>query len=405
MFYLSLGLILILGFLIGFALEKIHLPGFVGMIVLGVLLGPTVLNVLSPDLLGISSILRQIALVVVLTRSGLNLDFMELRKVGRPAILMCFVPATCEIVAVGIASHYLLDLSWFEGFLLGCVLGAVSPAVVSPRMIWLIQEGFTGKSIPQIILAGSSADDTYTIILFYAFLGIVESGSFNALSVALIPATIISGILLGVCIGLALSFLFKKTNFPVAVDVLIFFGTSMILLGFEEEIKRYFDISSLLAVMVMGMVVLLRAPEKAKRISKGYAGIWKFFEIILFVLVGAAVDFKYVVASGGFGLLVLLIGLLCRSAGVVICVLGCGLNAKEKAFCVFAYLPKATVQASIGGIALSMGLPCGGTILAIAVLAIVITAPIGGFLIDIAGKKWLSRTSLDTETFNLTNKN
>lgn len=391
MFYLSLGLILILGFLIGFALEKIHLPGFVGMIVLGVLLGPTVLDILSPELLAISSILRQIALVVVLTRSGLNLDFKELKKVGRPAILMCFVPATCEIVAVGIASHYLLDLSWFEGFLLGCVLGAVSPAVVSPRMIKLIQEGYNGKSIPQIILAGSSADDTYTIILFYAFLGIVENGTFNALSVALIPATIISGIILGICIGLALAFLFKRTNFPVAVDMLIFFGVSMLLLGLEEALKRYFDISSLLAVMVMGMVVLFKAKDKAKRISKGYEGIWKFFEIILFVLVGAAVDFKYVIGSGGFGLLVLLFGLLFRSVGVLLCVLGCGMNWREKVFCVFAYLPKATVQASIGGIALSAGLECGGIVLAVAVLAIVVTAPIGGFLIDLTSHRWLSK--------------
>lgn len=240
-------------------------------------------------------------------------------------------------------------------------------------------------------MAGSSADDTYTIILFYAFLGIVQNGEFNAVSVGLIPATIISGIALGIMIGIALIFFYKKTNFPLAIDVLVFFGISLLLLGMEELLKQYFDISSLLAIMVMGMVVLFKLPKKAKELSRGYDGIWKFFEIILFVLVGAAVDFKYIIESGGFGILVLVIGLIFRSVGVYLCILGTGMNWEEKLFCVFAYLPKATVQASIGGIALSMGLPCGGIILAVAVLAIVITAPIGGFLIDITGKKWLEK--------------
>lgn len=397
MVYLSIGLILVAGFLIGFLLEKIHIPGFIGMIVLGVLLGPTVLNILAPELLSISSILRQIALVVVLTRSGLNLNFRELRKVGRSAILMCFVPATFEIVAVGIAAHFLLDLSWFEGFLLGCVLGAVSPAVVSPRMIRLIQDGYTKKSIPQIVLAGSSADDTYTIILFYAFLGIVQDGKFDAVSVALIPATILSGIVLGLAVGIALLFFYKKTDFPLAINVLVFFGISLLLLGMEELLKKYFDVSALLAIMVMGMVILFKLPKKAKELSKGYDGIWKFFEILLFVLVGAAVDFNYIIESGGFGILVLLIGLLSRAVGVFLCVVRTGMNWKEKLFCVFSYLPKATVQASIGGIALAMGLPCGGIVLAVAVLAIVITAPIGGILIDLTGRRWLEKEDVPIE--------
>lgn len=393
MTFLSLGLILILGFFLGLLLEKIHFPGFVGMIVLGFLLGPSLLGILSPELLSVSSTLRQIALVVVLTRSGLSLDFRTLKKAGRPAVLMCFVPATFEIVAVGIASHYLLGLGWFEGFLLGSVLGAVSPAVVSPRMISLIEDGYTGKSIPQIILAGSSADDTYTIVLFYAFLGIVKQGTFNALSIALIPATIVSGILLGIGVGLLLLLLYRHTNWPLAINVLIFFGTSVLLLGLEEVLKTYFDISSLLSVMTMGMLLLYKLPSKAKELSKGYNAIWKFFEIILFVLVGAAVDFTYVMESGGYGILVLLIGLLFRSLGVYLCILGTKMNYKEKLFCIFAYLPKATVQASIGGIALSMGLSCGGIVLAIAVLAIIITAPIGGFLIDLTGRRWLTKES------------
>lgn len=391
MVYLSLGMILLGGFLIGLLLDKIHIPGFVGMILLGILLGPTVLNIIDSEILTISPLLRQLALVIVLTRSGLNLNLQELKKVGRPAILMCFIPATFEIIAVGIASHYLLGLTWFEGFLLGSVLGAVSPAVVSPRMIKLIDQGYTHNFIPQIILGGASADDTYTIIIFYAFLGIVEKGTFNGLSVALIPLTIISGIALGIIFGLALAILYKKTSLSLVINILIFFSISLLLLGIEESLKTYFDISALIAIMVMGMIVLLKLPTKAQELSKGYNNLWKFFEILLFVLVGAAVDFRYIIKSGGFGILVLIIGLFFRSIGVYLCLLGTKLSFKERIFCIFAYLPKATVQASIGGIALSLGLPCGATVLAIAVLAIVITAPIGGFLIDTFGKRFLTK--------------
>lgn len=394
MAFLSLGLILFFGWLIGFILDKLHVPGFIGMIVVGILLGPSVFNIIDPKILDISSELRQIALVIVLTRSGLNLNLKELKKVGRSAILMCFLPATFEIVAVGISGHFLLNLTWFESFLLGCVLGAVSPAVISPRMIKLINEGYTKNSIPQIILAGASADDTYTIILFYAFLGIVQNGNFNALSVSLIPLTIITAILLGILIGFGLVYLYKKTNFKNVINILIFFAISLIILGLEELIKTYFDISALITIMVMGMIVLYKIPKTANELSNGFNKIWKFFEILLFVLVGAAVEFKYIVSAGGYGILVLAIGLIFRSLGVYLCVLGTKLNFKEKLFCIFAYLPKATVQASIGGIALSLGLECGGIVLAVAVLAIVITAPIGGFLIDIFGKKWLSREDI-----------
>lgn len=391
MAFLSLGLILFLGRLIGYTLDKLHVPGFIGMIVVGILLGPSVFNIIDPKILNISSELRQIALVVVLTRSGLNLNLRELKKVGRSAILMCFIPATFEIVAVGISGHFLLNLSWFESFLLGCVLGAVSPAVISPRMIKLINDGYTKNSIPQIILAGASADDTYTIILFYAFLGIVQNGSFDALSVSLIPLTIISAIVLGIIFGIGLVYFYKKTNFKTVINVLVFFAFSLILLGLEELIKAYFDISALITIMVMSMIVLYKLPKVASDLSDGFNKIWKFFEILLFVLVGAAVEFKYILTAGGYGILVLAIGLLFRSLGVYLCVLGTKLDFKEKLFCIFAYLPKATVQASIGGIALSLGLECGGVVLAIAVLAIVITAPIGGFLIDIFGKRWLTK--------------
>lgn len=391
MFYISLGLILLGGFIIGFILEKIHIPSFIGMIILGLLLGPTILNIIDPTILSVSSQLRQLALVIILTRSGLNLDLRGLKKVGRSAILMCFLPATFEIVAVGISSHYLLNLSYIEGFLLGSVLAAVSPAVVSPRMIKLLEKGYNHNNIPEIILAGSSADDTYTIILFYAFLGILSNNNFNALGVGLIPLTILSGILVGIIFGLILVYFYKRTNFSLVINILIFFTTSLILVGGEELLKKYFDISALLAVMIMGIIILYKLPNKAKELSKGYNNIWKFFEIILFVLVGAAVDFKYILDSGLIGLLVLLIGLIFRSIGVYLCLIKTKLNLKERMFCIFAYLPKATVQASIGGIALSNGLNCGNLILAIAVLAIVITAPLGGILIDFLGTKWLKK--------------
>ena len=391
MFYISLGLILLGGFIIGFILEKIHIPSFIGMIILGLLLGPTILNIIDPTILSVSSQLRQLALVIILTRSGLNLDLRGLKKVGRSAILMCFLPATFEIVAVGISSHYLLNLSYIEGFLLGSVLAAVSPAVVSPRMIKLLEKGYNHNNIPEIILAGSSADDTYTIILFYSFLGILSNNNFNALGVGLIPLTILSGILVGIIFGLILVYFYKRTNFSLVINILIFFTTSLILVGGEELLKKYFDISALLAVMIMGIIILYKLPNKAKELSKGYNNIWKFFEIILFVLVGAAVDFKYILDSGLIGLLVLLIGLIFRSIGVYLCLIKTKLNLKERMFCIFAYLPKATVQASIGGIALSNGLNCGNLILAIAVLAIVITAPLGGILIDFLGTKWLKK--------------
>lgn len=234
------------------------------MIVVGFLVGPTLLNWISTEILSISSILRQIALVVVLTRSGLNLDIRALRKAGRAAIMMCFVPATFEIAGACLASHWLLGLDWFEGLLLGSVLGAVSPAVVSPRMIRLIEDGYTGKSIPQIILGGASADDTYTIVLFYAFLGILRGGSFDAVSVALIPATIVSVIAMGLLAGIGLVFLYRKTRFPLPVNVLIFFALSMLMLGIEELLKPYLDVSSLLAVVVMGMCVLFKLPKRGR---------------------------------------------------------------------------------------------------------------------------------------------
>lgn len=379
----SLGLILILGFILGWLLDKIHIPGLVGMILIGLFFGPHFLNVISPDLLNISSELRQIALVIILTRSGLNLNFSDLKKVGRSAILMCFLPACFEIAGVTLGAYYLLHLSIFESMLLGSVLAAVSPAVVSPRMIKLIDNGY-GKEhhVPELILAGASVDDVFVIVLFYAFLGLVQTGEFNALSVSLVPVSILLGVALGVGVGFGVAEVFKRINLPVWAEIIITLSLSFLMIGLENLVKPWISISSLLGIMVMGMILLFRIKAKAKEISNGYNKLWKVFEILLFVLVGASVDLSYLKNDGWMALLVLIIGLICRSIGVVICIIGTKLTWKERVFAIISYLPKATVQASIGGIAASLMLPCGGIILTVSVLAIMVTAPIGALLID-----------------------
>ena len=396
MFILSFGLILIVGFIAGFLLNKIRIPGLIGMIIVGLVFGPYCLNLIDSSILNISSELRQIALVIILTRSGLNLDLKSLKKVGRPAILMCFVPATFEIVGTMLASHFLLNLSWIEGLLLGSVLGAVSPAVVSPRMIKLIEEGY-GKehAVPELILAGSSVDDIYTIVVFYSFLGLVQTNTFNFTSIALVPVSIMLGIIFGIIVGIILLFIFKKTNLPLAVNILILIGTSFLMIGAENLLKPYISISSLLGIMVIGMILTFKLKDKAKELSKGYNSMWVFFEVILFVLVGASVDFSYALNNIWGSLLVLLIGLSFRTIGVIVCLLFTKLTRKERIFCIFAYLPKATVQASIGGIALSLEITCGAIVLTVSVLAIIVTAPIGAFLIDMLGKKLLAKENIE----------
>ena len=392
MFLLSFGLILLIGFLIGYLLNKIKVPGLVGMIIVGLVFGPYVLNIIDSRILDISSELRQIALIIILTRSGLNLDLKSLKKVGRPAILMCFLPATFEIIGVALLSHFILNLSWIEGLLLGSVLGAVSPAVVSPRMIKLIEEGYgESKAIPELVLAGSSVDDIDTIVLFYSFLGLNQTNNFDFVSILLVPVSIILGIIFGIIVGVILLFIFKKTKLPLAINILILLSVSFLMVGVEYLLKPIISISSLLGIMVIGMILAFKYKEKAKELSNGYNSLWVFFEVILFVLVGASVDFSYALNNFVPSLLVLLGGLIFRSIGVIICVLGTHLTIKEKLFIIFSYLPKATVQASIGGIALSMGLDSGAIILTVSVLAIIITAPTGAFLIDFTSKKFLKR--------------
>ncbi|MFA6796962.1 MAG: cation:proton antiporter [Bacilli bacterium] len=389
---LSIGLIIIAGFLAGEVLSRIKIPGLVGMIAIGMIIGPYYLNLIDSSVLDISSQLRQIALVIILTRSGLNLDLSSLKKVGRSAVLMCFIPATFEIVGVAFASFYLIGLSIFESILLGCVLSAVSPAVVSPRMIKLIEQGYgETKSIPKLVLAGSSVDDIYVIVLFYAFLGLVSNNSFDSSAILQIPTSIILGGVLGLGVGFLLSTVINRFHPSTTVNVILMLGLSFLLIGLESAVSNWVSFSSLVSIIVSAMVVLFKNKDEARKISAGYNKLWKVFEIILFVLVGATIDLSFALSNSGVAIVVLILGLLARTIGVYICLLGTKLNLKEKLFVAVAYLPKATVQASIGGIALSAGLSCGSIILTVAVLSIIITAPLGAFAIDNFSDKLLSR--------------
>lgn len=388
---LSFGIILLIGFIIGSILSKIKIPGLVGMILLGIVIGPYCLSIIDDRILAISSELRQIALVIILTRSGLNLDIDALKKIGRPAILMSFIPATCEIIGVVLASQIFMDLNITESILLGTVLAAVSPAVVSPRMIKLIEDKIGEEhEVPKLILASSSVDDIYVIVLFYAFLGLVQNNTFHVEAILLIPVTIILGILFGIAVGFILSIIIKKNNFNLAINILIILSSSFLMIGVENLLKPYISISSLLGILVMGIIILFMNKDKSKDLSKGYNNLWLFFEILLFVLVGASVDFNYAIKNSLAALAILFIGLLFRMIGVLLCLIKTKLTLKERIFTMVSYLPKATVQASIGGIALSLGLPCGGIILTVSVISILITAPLGAILIDILGKKLLN---------------
>lgn len=387
---LSLGIILLSGFLVGLLFEKMKLPKIVGMIIIGILLGPSLLNIVDDSIINISAMLRQIALVIILTRSGLSLNLKKLKEIGRPAILMCFVPATFEIVGVLILAPLLLGVSVVEALLIGSVLAAVSPAVVVPRMIKLKEEGYgENKSIPELIMAGSSADDIYVIVLFYAFLGLVDGEKLNALSFVNIPISIILGVLLGIGVGLLLSYIYKKINMNIIIKILLLISTSFLLIGLEEFVSDYISFSSLLGIITIGMVILLKNKEVAVDMEKGYHKLWTFFEILLFVLVGISVDINYAISAGFMPIVVLFSALVFRMAGVFVSLLFTNLKMKERLFSMISYLPKATVQASIGGIALAQGLAVGSLVLTIAVLSILITAPLGAILMDLSYKKLL----------------
>lgn len=387
---LSIGIILLSGFLAGLFFEKIKLPKIVGMIIIGILIGPSILNIIDDSIINISAMLRQIALVIILTRSGLSLNLNKLKEIGRPAILMCFLPATFEIVGVLILTPLLLGISIVEALLLGSVLAAVSPAVVVPRMLNLKEKRYgENKNIPELIMVGASADDIYVIVLFYAFLGLVDSGKVNAMAFINIPISITLGIAMGIIVGFLLSYIYKKNNFNTIIKILVLLCSSFLLVGLEELINSYIAFSSLLGIITIGMVILFKNKEVAKDIEKGYHKMWNFFEIILFVLVGISVDINYAINAGFMPIVVLLSVLIFRMIGVYVSLLFTDFNNKERLFTMISYLPKATVQASIGGIALMQGLAVGSLILTMAVLSILLTAPLGAVLMDLSYKKLL----------------
>lgn len=389
----SLALILIIGFTLSGILNRLRLPGILGMLVTGVILGPFVLNLISPDVLNISKDLRQIALIVILSRAGLSLDVKDLKRVGRPAILMCFVPATFELVAITLLAPILFKVSYIEAAIMGTVLAAVSPAVVVPRMLKVMEGGYgKEKSIPQLILAGASVDDVYVIVLFTAFMGMYQGRGFSVLSLIAVPISIVVGLAIGILSGLLLVFVFKKLHIRDTVKILIILSVSFLFVTLESEVKAYIPMSGLLAVMALGGTILKKYEVLAKRLSNKFSKVWVGAEILLFVLVGAAVDIRFVSDAGLMAVILILSALIFRICGVYICLIKTKLTNKEKLFCAIAYLPKATVQAAIGSIPLSAGVEAGNTILTVAVLAILITAPIGAIGIDRTYKRLLTKS-------------
>ncbi len=394
--FLSLFLIFLLGFIGGYLLEKIKIPKIVWYLILGILLGPSLLNIVDNSLLNISSYLRQIALVIILTRSGLSLNLRNLKEIGRAAILMCFIPASFEIIGIVIFAPILLGISYFEALLLGSVLAAVSPAIVVPRMIKLKNEGYGEVNlVPEIIMAGSSCDDIYVIVLFYSFKNLVASNSFSALSLLKIPSSIILGVLLGFLVGIIIVKAFKKFNINTPYKIIIMLSSSFGMLFLEEFLDQYVSISALLGIIVMGIIVSKYLKEDVVKIKQGYESLWNGFEILLFALVGCITDINLAFSKEGVLILgLILLGLIFRSIGVLLCVIKTKYTWKEKLFLIISYLPKATVQASIGGIALKEGLPCGTLILTAAVVAILVTAPLGAILMDTLTNKLLSRDEM-----------
>lgn len=387
----SIALILLLGLFLSSLFSKMRLPGLLGMIIAGIVLSPHAFNLIDQSILSISADLRQIALVIILTRAGLSLDFADLKRVGRPAILMCFVPACMEIIGTIILAPILLGVTVLEAAIIGSVIAAVSPAVIVPRMIKLIDEGY-GKehSIPQLILAGASVDDVFVIVVFTALISLASTGTISAISFLQIPVSILTGIGIGAATGSILVIFFKKFHMRDSVKVLIILSFSFLLLELQNRLEGIIPISGLLAIMSLGIVIKQKYSVLAKRLSGKYNKLWVAAEVFLFVLVGAAVDLRYAAAAGIFAVLLIICALAFRMSGVAMSLIKTKLTRQEKLFCMMAYTPKATVQAAIGTIPFTMGLPCGQTVLTAAVLSILITAPFGAICIDNLYKKLLN---------------
>lgn len=389
----SIALIMLIGMSAGWVCRKVKLPGLLGMLFTGIILGPYVFNLLDSSILLVSADIRKIALVIILTRAGLTLNLEDLKKVGRPAFLMCFVPATFEMIGMIILAPRLLDVSLIEAAVIGAVVAAVSPAVVVPEMIKLMEEGYgTKQGIPQLILAGASVDDVYVIVMFTAFTSLAQGSNVSVMSFVNIPVSIIFGIIIGIIIGKALAVVWKKVHIRDTVKAAIFLSVALLLVGVEASLNTPITFASLISVMFIGIALKKDRPEVAFRLSQKYNKMWVWAEVMLFVLVGATVDIGYVAYAGVSAIVIIIGALIFRMAGVALCMAGTKLKLKERAFCMLAYTPKATVQAAIGGVPLSMGLACGNTVLTVAVLAIIITAPLGAFAIDMTYRKLLKKS-------------
>lgn len=388
----SLALIFLCGLLLGSIFQKIKLPPLLGMIITGIILGPYALNLIDQSVLSISSDLRQIALIIILTRAGLNLDINSLKKVGRPAILMCFLPACFEIIGMVLLAPPLLGISILDALIMGTVVAAVSPAVIVPKMLKLIETGYgKDKSIPQMIMAGASVDDVFVIVLFTSFTGLAQGESFSPISLIQVPISIILGIGLGILIGILLGFFFKKVHMRDSIKVIIILSISFLLVTLENSLKGIIPVSGLIAIMSIGISLQKIRSDASKRISTKFSKLWVAAELMLFVLVGATVDIKYAFSAGIMAILLIFGVLVFRMIGVLICLIKTKLNKKERIFCMIAYCPKATVQAAIGYIPLTMGLSCGNIVLTVAVLSILITAPLGAFFIELLYKRLLKK--------------
>lgn len=389
---LSIALILMVGMTLGWLCQKCKLPSLLGMLFTGVILGPYVFDCIDTSILSISSEIRKIALIIILTRAGLSLDISGLKKIGRPAVLMCFVPASFEIISMLIIAPKLLGLSIFESAIIGSVLAAVSPAVVVPRMVKLMEEGYgTKKGIPQLILAGASVDDVYVIVLFTTFVSIIQGNGVSAMQFVNIPISIILGVFIGLGSGWMFSKYFERAHIRDTIKILLILSWSFILVTIEDSLNTPVTFSALIAIMFMGVGLQKYRREVSIRLAVKYNKLWVGAEVFLFVLVGAAVNINYLGNVGIKAIIVIVGALVFRMLGVFVCLLKSNLNIRERAFSMIAYTPKATVQAAIGGIPLSLGLQCGDVVLTIAVLAIVFSAPFGAFAMDVSYKKLLER--------------
>lgn len=396
----SLSLIFLVGLAMGAICQKLKLPRIIGMLVTGIVLGPYVLDLLDPSILSISADLRKMALIIILLKAGLSLDLQDLKKAGRSAVLLSFVPASCELLGYVLLAPMILGITRIEAAVMGVVLAAVSPAVVVPRMVSLMEKKYgTDKAIPQMILAGASCDDIFVIVLFTTFLGMAQGGSANVIDFVNIPVSIVLGILLGAVVGYGL-YRFFETAYARehcvrnSMKVIIVLGFSFLLIAIEGWLEGEIAVSGLLAVVSMACVIKMKSTAfVSKRLSEKFGKLWLAAEVVLFVLVGAAVDIRYTLQAGASAIIMIFAALVFRSVGVMICVAGTKLTWKERFFCVIAYLPKATVQAAIGSVPLAAGLPCGNIVLSVAVMAIVITAPLGAFGIDNSYKKLLKHES------------